>query len=46
MLQQNMYVSQDKEAFGVQQTGDKLIKRLGIAPVENERPSQTIPGEM
>ena len=35
-----MYVSQDKGAFGVQQTGDKLKKRLGIAPLETEGPSQ------
>lgn len=40
MLQQNMYVSQDKGAVDVQQTGDKLKKRLGIVHSENEGPSQ------
>lgn len=40
MLQQNMYVSQDKGAVDVQQTGDKLKKRLGIVHLENEGPSQ------
>ena len=46
MLQQNMYVSQDKGAFGVQQTGDKLKKRLGIAPLETEGPSQNNRGNV